>query len=141
MDITLVPYHEAAGHAVQLLPYLTMSAHRSRGRVTESDIMGFIRSGQMMLWMVHDGEAAHGFIATEVKHYPRCKMLTIQYCAMTTGVMAEVDDKMQDIAARFAKDAGCAGIEFTGRAGWRQTARKHGYTSESVVYQKFFKES
>lgn len=140
MDLTLVPPEDVDIVVRHLWPYLTMSAHRSSGRVTENDILGFVRSGQMHLWAVHDVNSIHGHVVTEVKQYPQCKLLAIQYCAMTTGVMAAVEDKMQDIATRFAKDAGCAGIEFVGRPGWRRTARKYGYNTESVVYQKFFKE-
>jgi hypothetical protein len=57
---------------------------------------------------------------------------------MTPGSLKEAEELMQDIAARFAKDAGCAGIEFVGRPGWRATANKYGYEVQSVMYQKFF---
>lgn len=140
MEISLVPPQAVEVILPQLIPYLALSAKRSDGRSDVQSILDFVKSGQMQLWAVLDGDIVHGHIITEIKQYPRCKLLAIQYCAMTTGVLATVEDKMQDIATRFAKDAGCAGIEFIGRPGWRLTARKYGYTPNSVVYQKFFKE-
>ena len=140
MDISLVPPQAVGFVLPHLMPYLVLSAKHTRGRADEKDIISFVTSGQMQLWVVIDGSHIHGHVITEIKQYPKCKLLVIQYCAMTTGVMAAVEDKMQDIASRFAKDAGCAGIEFVGRPGWRLTARKYGYNQHSVVYQKFFKE-
>ena len=54
--------------------------------------------------------------------------------------MQYVDEEMFDLLDRFAKDAGCSGIEFVGRPGWRKQAGKYGFEVQSVMYQKFFKE-
>jgi hypothetical protein len=94
----------------------------------------------MQLWVVVEDNTILGHTITEIKQYPQCKMLVVQYCAMEPGTLEKVEDHMQDLAARFAKDAGCTGIEFIGRPGWRNTANKYGYTTQSVTYQKFFKD-
>lgn len=138
MNISLVPHGAVTGLIPSLLPHLRTSAQWTRGRATVDDIMHMVLSGQMHLWAVHDPQQIHGHVITEIKVYPQCKMLTIQYCAMNPGTLEQVEDTMQDVAARFAKDAGCAGIEFVGRPGWRTTAKKYGYEVQSVMYQKFF---
>ena len=141
MDIALIPNGQVAGVIPALLPYLFESHVWTRGRSTVDDILRFILNNEMHLWVVHEDGKICGHVITEIKQYPRCKMLTIQYCAMETGTLDQINDKMQEIAARVAKDAGCAGIEFIGRPGWRKTASKYGYAVQSVMYQKFFEDA
>ena len=138
MEISLVPPGQVALVVPALLPFLQQSQHWSRGRVTVDDILRFVLNGQMQLWVVHNDRTAMGHIVTEVKQYPQCKMLAVPYCAIEPGSLQEVDAVMHETAERFAKSAGCAGIEFVGRPGWRKTANKHGYAVQSVMYQKFF---
>jgi len=141
MQIGLVPPGQVANTLPALLPFLKVSEEWTQGRATVDDLLRFVLNGQMQLWAVYDTAGVHGHIITEIKTYPRCKMLAIQYCAMSTGTLEQVEDQMQEVASRFAKDAGCAGVEFVGRPGWRSTARKYGYGSNSVTYTKFFKEA
>ena len=140
MNITLVPPGQVVFAAAQILPYLQVSAEWSKGRSSADDIVKFVLTGQMHLWVVFDENTCRGHIVTEVKQYPQCKFLTIQYCAMEPGTMEAVEDKMQEYAERFARDMGCAGIEFIGRPGWRKTANTYGYDLHSVTYQKIFKD-
>jgi hypothetical protein len=123
------------------MPFLAESERWTRGRAKVDDLLRFVLNGQMQLWAVHDENHVYGHIITEVKQYPQCKMFSIQYCAMQPGLMEMVEEEMQTKAAQFAKDAGCAGIEFVGRPGWRKTANKYGYEVQSVMYQKFFEVS
>ena len=143
LDIALIPYGAIAGTIPAIMPYLVESANRSKGRSSVDDILRFLFSGEMQLWVVFDEETkeAHGHFITEVKNYPQCKMLVIQYCAMETGTLDQINDKMQEIAVQVAKNTGCAGIEFVGRPGWRKTASKYGYSVQSVMYQKFFEDA
>ena len=141
MEIDLVSPGHVAGIVPALLPYLQESATWSKGRVTPDDILRMVLNGQMHLWAVYDKEAIYGHVVTEIKHYPQCKMLTVQYCAMKPWTMDLVSAKMHETAERFARDAGCAGVEFVGRPGWRNVAKEQGYEVQSVVYQKFFKET
>lgn len=138
MNVSLVPHGSVAGLIPALMPFLVESERWARGRVNVDDLLRFVLNGQMHLWVVHDNQSIYGHLITEIKHYPQCKMLTVQYCAMQQNLMAMVEDEMQSKAAQFAKDAGCAGIEFVGRPGWRKTANKYGYEVQSVMYQKFF---
>jgi len=140
MNMFLVPVGQIHKALPALMLHLETSAEWTNGRAGVDDLVRFVVNGQMQLWVVVDEDKILGHTITEVKQYPQCKMLVVQYCAMQTGTLEEVEDHMQDLASRFAKDAGCAGIEFIGRPGWRNTANKYGYTTRSVTYQKFFKD-
>jgi hypothetical protein len=138
--MSLIPPGTVAGVIPSLLPYLVKSQEWTRGRATVDDILRFILNGQMQLWIGHDDNEIYGHVITEVKNYPQCKMLVVQYCAGEPNHMQYVDEEMFDLLDRFAKDAGCSGIEFVGRPGWRKQAGKYGFEVQSVMYQKFFKE-
>jgi hypothetical protein len=140
MDISLIHPGQVVAVAARILPYLEISAEWSKGRSSVDDIIRFVLDGQMHLWAVYDDNSLHGHLVTEIKQYPQCKFLTIQYCAMEPGTMEAVEGKMQEYAERFARDAGCVGIEFVGRPGWRKTANQYGYELHSVTYQKIFKD-
>jgi hypothetical protein len=140
MNMFLVPVGQVYTALTALMPYLEESAEWTKGRAGVDDLVRFVVSGQMQLWVVVDEDEILGHTITEIKQYPQCKMLVIQYCAMQTGTLEQIEDHMQNLATRFAKDAGCDGIEFIGRPGWRNTANKYRYTTQSVTYQKFFKD-
>lgn len=140
MRASLVPPGMVSSVIPALLPYLAESEKWSKGRASVDDILRFVLNQQMQLWVVHEENTIYGHVVTEIKEYPRCKMLVVQYCAGEPNHMQYVDDEIFDLLDRFAKDAGCAGIEFVGRPGWRKQAEKYGFEVRSVMYQKFFKE-
>lgn len=140
LNISLIPYGALAKTVVAIMPYIEESAVRSKGRSSTDDILKFLFTQQMVLWVVYDEETneAHGHFITEVKQYPQFSMLVIQYAAMLPNHMEQIEDLMQDYAEKYARNAGCVGIEFVGRPGWKKHAGKYGYQSQSVTYQKFF---
>ena len=140
LNISLIPYGGLSKTVMAIMPYLEESAVRSRGRSSVDDILKFLFTQQMVLWVVYDEETseAHGHFITEVKQYPQSSMLVIQYAAMLPNHMEQIEDLMQDYAEKYARNAGCTGIEFVGRPGWKKHATKYGYQTQSVTYQKFF---
>lgn len=141
MKISYVPIGNIAGLVPALLPYLDKSVKWSAGRVTADDLLRLMLTDMLQLWAVHEGQTVHGFFGLEVKQYPQCKMLTIQYCAMEMGTLSLVEEEMMRISEDIAKNSGCAGVEFIGRPGWKKIVDAHDYSVQSVMYQKFFKES
>lgn len=138
MKISVVPMSQLLGVVSALRPYLEESAKRSRGRATPEDIVRFLINGQMLLLAVHNDDSVYGHVICEVKAYPQCKMLTVQYCAGEPHHMEFVEDEMYALLDNLATQAGAAGIEFVGRPGWKKSAQSHGYEVQSVTYQKFF---
>jgi hypothetical protein len=139
-DISLVPYGKISYVIPSLIRYLNESEVWALGRASIDDIVRFALTGQMQLWAVYDvaTNEMHGFVMTEVKHYPQKKMFVVQYCAMTPNHMRHIEDKMHEAADQFARNAGCHGIEFFGRPGWEPHVKKRGYTVKTVVYEKHF---
>jgi hypothetical protein len=142
LDISLIPYGQISYMVAPLLRFLQESESWTKGRSSVDDIVRFVLTGQMQLWVVFDPDTQeiHGYVITEIKHYPQNKMFVIQYCAMNPNHMRYVEDSMHEKADRFARDAGCAGIEFFGRPGWEPHVKKRGYTVKTVVFEKFFDE-
>lgn len=142
LDISFVPKEQIVDHLGALLGFFKESEKWTGGRSTVSDILQSLLAGNTQLWVVFAEESNHiyGHIITEIKQYPQFKMLVVQNCAMQPHLMQDVEDKMHEIAESFAKDTGCAGIEFVGRPGWGKHVKKHGYDVQHVVYQKMFKD-
>jgi len=142
LDISLIPYGQISYMVAPLLRFLQESESWTKGRSSVDDIVRFVLTGQMQLWVVFDPDTQeiHGYVITEIKQYPQSKMFVIQYCAMNPNHMRYVEDSMHEKADGFARDAGCAGIEFFGRPGWEPHVKKRGYTVKTVVFKKFFDE-
>lgn len=140
MNMSLVYPGQVSYVLPALLPYLQKSQEWTRGRATIDDILRFILNGQMYLFVAHESNTIYGHVIVEVKQYPQCKMLTVQYCAGEPNHMQHVEEEMFETLEKFAKDAGCAGVEFVGRPGWRKTANKYGFEVQDVMYQKFLGE-
>ena len=142
LEISLVPNGHISATIPGLLPYLAKSEEWTRGRSKVDDLLRFLLNGQMQLWVVFSQEENRifGHVITEVKTYPQCKMLVVQYCAGEENHMQYCEDEMYNLLDRFAKDAGCSGIELIGRPGWGKHVKKRGYEVQSVMYQKFFKD-
>lgn len=138
LHVALVPPGSIVDTLPQLLPYLRKSEVWARGRSTVEDIVRFVLNGQMSLWKVFDDadELIHGYVVCEIMVYPQARWLRVQYCAMKAHILSLVEGKMNELAERYARDKGCAGIEFIGRPGWRKYAEKHGYSVRSIMYQK-----
>jgi hypothetical protein len=124
----------------QILPYLPKSEEWSIGRSQVDDIVAYLYSGQMHLIGVYDNDTQrmHGYAICEVKQYPQFKMLVMQYTAGESGVMAHIEERMHKFVEDLAKAFNCKGVEFVGRPGWKKTMLKHGYSADTIVYEKFF---
>lgn len=140
LDIKLIPPKALPPWIPGLRKYLAKSEAWTRGRAEAVDIIEFLISGQMLLWVVVDEDfCPYGYVITETKNYPRCSMLVVQYCAGENSYMKYIEDKMYDTLDKFAQDSGCAGIEFFGRRGWANHVKKHGYEAATMVYERYFK--
>ena len=142
LELSLVPIGHVSKALPNLLGYFAESEKRSGGRSSIDDLLRFILTEKMQLWVVFSPEEqnVYGHVITEVKQYPQYKMLVIQYCCIEPHHMQYVEDKMQSVAESFAKDMGCKGVEFVGRPGWDKKLDKYGYSAKSVIYERFFKE-
>ena len=84
MDLSLVPPGMVCSILPQILPYLKVSEEWTMGRATADDILSFILSRQMQLWVVMDDQNIYGHLITEVKQYHQCKICYSVLCDGTT---------------------------------------------------------
>lgn len=140
LTVTYIPYGQLSYVLPKLVHNLEKSELWTRGRASVDDIVKFLYTQYMQLWAIHDPEHEDiwGYVITELKQYPKCKMLVIQYSAGDYGSLELSGDVVFEELEEFAKAEGCQGIEFFGRPGWRNHARKHGCTAQTVVYEKYF---
>jgi hypothetical protein len=138
---TFIPYGRLSFVLPSLMGYLAKSEFWTRGRASVDDIIKFLFTGQMQLWAIFDEEThqTYGYIITEIKQYPQYKMFIWQYGAGEIGVLEATNGLVFETLEKAAKDSGCDGIEIMGRPGWKREAKRFGCTSETVMYEKFFK--
>lgn len=136
---TLVPYGRITYVIPQLISYLVKSEVVAHGRSSVDDIVRFLYTGQMLLWVMFEKETENpiGFTITEIKQYPQKKMLVWQYAAGENVIPDEVDRLVNETIEKFASDMKCDGLELVGRFGWKQKAKVHGYVPYAVAYEKF----
>ena len=140
MKFSLVPYGSVHTVTPSLMTFLLKSEMWTAGRAHVDDILAFVYSGRMQLWIFHDEPITQvsGFVITEIKDYPRKKVLVMQYCASLTHMVNDVGPMAFKILERYAKDGDCNGMEFFGRPGWMKTAKTLGFKTQTVVYDKFW---
>ena len=143
LDISLVPPELIDGIEPKVIDKLDTVAALTNGRYEGIDILNSVRAGQMQLWIIFDPATLEIFstITTELKIYPRCKLLCIQYCTGDPFKTSSVWDRMTQTLERFAAAEGCIGVEFSGRPGWGKHFELHDYRKiPRASYEKFFEE-
>jgi predicted GNAT family N-acyltransferase len=138
--ISIIPYGRLTEIIPSILPFLRKSELWSNKRATVDDIVKFLFTGQMHLWILYNPDTLvqQAHIITEVKQYPSSRMLVMQYVAGETGSAAESDDIVYSTLERFAKANNCDGIEFVGRPGWGRYAKQYGFKTHTSTYEKIF---
>jgi uncharacterized protein (DUF1786 family) len=93
-------YSELVG---DLLKHLKKSEAWTKGRATVDDILRFVYTRQMDLWVIVDTDTrtVWGYLITEVKSYPAQKMLVLQYAAGHTGVLEQIEEQLHKLLENF----------------------------------------
>lgn len=116
MEVSIVPNEYVEGCWEQIEGYLEGAAKYTYGRYTVDDIKDCITDYDYNLWIAYEDNKIYGAVVTQFIHYPRCKMLSMQFCG---GVeLKRWKAPMLDILQRWARDNGCVAVEYTGRTGW-----------------------
>jgi len=138
--VTRIPYGQLSYVIPGLVHNLEKSELWTKGRASVDDIVKFLYLEYMQLWAIFntDEQKLYGYVITEIKQYPKIKLLVVQYTAGDFG-MLDSGDVVFKALEEFAKAEGCVGIEFFGRPGWKHFAKKQGCTAQTVVYEKYFK--
>lgn len=136
---SLVPYNLLHTALPAVIPHLMKDVDLSNGCSGADDLLRDLFNQQATLWVgVDNGQIVAGHVLTYIRQYAQKKMLALQFCAAERGLLSDFGDLAFETLERYAREQGCAGIEFGGRRGWTPTAAKHGFTEQKVVFQKFF---
>ena len=94
--VSLIPYGMLYKVLPSLVGYIETSEMWTRGRASVDDIVRFLYTGQMNLWMVYDESTLEplGYLMTEIKQYPSRSMLALQYCAGDYGTLLGSGNKV-----------------------------------------------
>tara|TARA_R100001244_G_scaffold57877_1_gene48956 strand:+ start:871 stop:1419 length:549 start_codon:yes stop_codon:yes gene_type:complete len=110
----------------------------TNGRFEKIDLLHDMLTGRENLWVVVEEEDNEeniiGIVITEVMHYPRKRMLAIQYCSGDR--LDEWMDNTLEILENWALDNDCEGMELTGRKGWVKKLKLQQWKEEFVVVKK-----
>ena len=130
MNVYLIPpeyvkevYSDIEKHLERLVP-------TTNGRFEKIDILHDLLVGIENLWVdVEEDETVPvGIIITQVSHYPRKSMLSIQYAA-GDRLDEWIDEGLQTME-NWAVDNGCTGMEITGRRGWVRKLKLYDWEEE-----------
>lgn len=139
LEVQLVPRGRILEALGCLRNHLQESVAWTEGRMDVDDLASLALAPQAQLWVViNEFGVLDGYLLTEIKKYPKKPMFVVHHCAMTPHVKEQVEEQMHKVMEQFARDAGCFGVEFFGRPGWRKHAKKFGYETQTVVYEKHF---
>lgn len=140
LEVTMIPFGAINSMLPAIAGHIQTAADLTAGRCSADDILRFLVNGRYVLWVVYDTgkHTIHGFFATEMVQYPQIRMLSVQHCVVEPHLLEKIEARIEELSARYAKENQCAGIEFTGRPGWKPYAKRKRFHSHNVVYQHFF---
>lgn len=117
----------------QVEPFLVSALKRWLPVYFSSDLLDMVKKDQLQLWIITDNDAKklYGSALTEIRNYPRAKMLNI---FMLGGKdMNKWKAKMEGAMETFAYSQNCEIIQAIGRSGW---AHFKGAFQSAVVMNK-----
>jgi len=138
LKIAMVPFGHVHEVYSAILPFIKKMEPWNFGRVHVDDISATLFSDKVQLWIVFDAETKiiHGYLATEIRSYPRNKVLSVIGCGGEDGKLDECVEQVLDIFEDYAKDCGCGGLDFQGRPAWAKFVKARGYETPMRHYYK-----
>jgi hypothetical protein len=136
LQVSLVPPQFVDQVWNECVPHLRHAINMSAGRYNMHALYDKLISGEFHMWIVFDhNRKIIGVNTTTFHHYPTGER-SVWGQFLGGERLAEWQDQMCDIIARWAKDNKCSFIEFTGRPGWGRLLSRNGYAEEYRTYRK-----
>ncbi len=133
IDVTWISKDDAERIWPQVEPFLISALKRWLPVYFSVDLLDMVKKDQLQLWTITDNQAEklYGSILTEIRNYPRAKVLNI---FMLGGKdMKKWQARFEGAMETFAYSQGCEIIQATGRRGW---ASFKGAFESAVVVNK-----
>jgi hypothetical protein len=115
VEVRLPPIDEVSDKWHQIAPLLAKATRRT-GCYEPIDLLGMAMRGQVGIWVCEVAGALKAAIVTEVKPYPRRRILEVMFVG--GGEMSEWLDDAIDALSAHAKQTGCEHLASTGRRSW-----------------------
>ena len=101
----------------------------SDGKFSKRYVFDQLLAGGMQLWV-----APRCVLVTRILNYPEKRIMELFLCGGEN--LAEHLDKGLGLLEKYARAAGCHGMELWGRRGWERYLRPHGFESALYVVRK-----
>lgn len=107
----------------------------SYGRLTPGAVLSDLKSGDMQLWVTHDGGRIAACFVTTIIDYPLKR-----YCRIliATGRGRQRWQHFMPVLESWARQQGCAGMESIARKGWTRVLAVFGWRQTHVFLEKTF---
>jgi hypothetical protein len=114
-------------------PLIQSALEYSRGELNLQDIYDRLKSTDMQLWVVFDGDHVVAAMTTELVFYPRKKI-----CRIVTlgGWDFSQWGNHIELVADWARSTGCDHIETFARRGFVKTAKQYGFEEQYTLLSK-----
>lgn len=130
--VTAVPPEEVNSIWPEIRGLLAPAVKRSGGRVTLLTLLGALRERRSLLWLTYpEDRRVRAAFVTRIAQYPARRLVSVDFAG--GEAMDEWVNDVQATFRRYAADAGCSGVEMSGRAGWGKVLGRYGWTPDFVV--------
>jgi hypothetical protein len=133
--VCLVPKDKCRNEWSRVRDFLIPAIELTNGRWNEAYVLASLMLGEQLLWIVLNNEGvACGAVTTEIIEYPLKRVFALNF---TGGKNWEDwNEEAFVVFNKFAVDAGCNLIEFSGRLGFWKRFKQDGFERSSVFYEK-----
>ena len=133
--ISIIPPNRVREVWSRARPHLERAIKFSNGRWTSDYVLASLVLNEQQLWITIDSkDKVIGAVTTQVACYPERTMLAIHFLGGD-----DFDGWYEYLLAtllRYAKDAGCDGIECVARNGFWKWFKRDGFEKDSSFYEK-----
>lgn len=135
--ISLLERHHVLDAWREVEPLIQRALDHSVGEFDKYDILKFILSEEMRLWVATDGPTLKGITVTQVIHFPRYRACQVVLMAGNDAFTSWFKDMMQAVE-HWARSMGCVRIQEAGRPGWERMEKrlKLGFRKSYTVMYK-----
>lgn len=105
-------------------------------RATPDALIGMIFRGQLDVHGIFAHKMLVGFAVSGVAIYAKGRALVVHDVVTDSNVFQEHWERLFQLLEQTAKNADCKWVDFHGRLGWMDWAKKSGYKARQIVFTK-----
>ena len=136
--IKLVMPYELSTYWPRAIPWLERGRKYWEHLYDLTDLYIELFAGRMQLWLVGQPDDAFGCFITEIRSFPKAKMLAFIYAGGEEDDLDKLSagETYHDYIVTWAKERGCKFSRIEGRKGWERIGQRLGYKNIRVYMTK-----